>query len=324
MTDTPLESAKVLVTATSFGRGAPRLREELAAAVGQVVYNTAGRPLSSAELAALLPGCDGMIAGLDEIDGAALAHADRLRVIARYGAGVDNVDLEAARARGIVVTNTPGANAAAVAELAVGLMLCLARGIVTACEQTRAGSWPRLPGLSLEGKTVGLLGLGAVGKQVARRLAGFDCRLLAHDPAADEAFARANSVTLCGRDEVIAGSDFLSLHLPLLPATRHMVDAAFLARMRVGAFLINTARGELVDDEALLRALESGHLRGAALDAFSTEPPPAGHPLLAHPRVLATPHMGAHADSAMQAMGDTALRECLAVLRGEEPLHRVV
>jgi D-3-phosphoglycerate dehydrogenase len=313
----------VLVTPTSFGRGDPRLRAELEASVGEVIYNSTGRPLTSPEVAALLPGCDGYIAGLDTIDAAALAAADRLKVIARYGAGVDNVDLEAARRKGIVVTNTPGANAASVAELTIGLMLALLRSIPCAHERTRAGEWPRLEGLSLEGRTVGLLGLGAVGKQVARRLQGFDCTVLAHDPQPDEAFAREHGVALCSRDELIAASDLLSLHLPLLPATKGLVDAAFLSRMKRGACLINTARGELVDEEALAAALRAGHLRGAALDTFAQEPPNRDNPLLALPQVIVTPHMGAHSDSAMRAMGWAALRECLAVLRGEEPRHRV-
>lgn len=316
-------SCRVLVTPTSFGRGDPRLRAELEASVGEVIYNSTGRPLTSPEVAALLPGCDGYIAGLDTIDAAALAAADRLKVIARYGAGVDNVDLEAARRKGIVVTNTPGANAASVAELTIGLMLALLRSIPCAHERTRAGEWPRLEGLSLEGRTVGLLGLGAVGKQVARRLQGFDCTVLAHDPQPDEAFAREHGVALCSRDELIAASDLLSLHLPLLPATKGLVDAAFLSRMKRGACLINTARGELVDEEALAAALRAGHLRGAALDTFAQEPPNRDNPLLALPQVIVTPHMGAHSDSAMRAMGWAALRECLAVLRGEEPRHRV-
>ena len=316
-------SCRVLVTPTSFGRGDPRLRAELEASVGEVIYNSTGRPLTSPEVAALLPGCDGYIAGLDTIDAAALAAADRLKVIARYGAGVDNVDLEAARRKGIVVTNTPGANAASVAELTIGLMLALLRSIPCAHERTRAGEWPRLEGLSLEGRTVGLLGLGAVGKQVARRLQGFDCTVLAHDPQPDEAFAREHGVALCSRDELIAASDLLSLHLPLLPATKGLVDAAFLSRMKRGACLINTARGDLVDEEALAAALRAGHLRGAALDTFAQEPPNRDNPLLALPQVIVTPHMGAHSDSAMRAMGWAALRECLAVLRGEEPRHRV-
>ena len=320
----PLENCHILVTATSYGQHDAGLKSELEAAVGRVTYNETGRPLSSAQLAALLPGVDGTIAGLDSIDAAALAAADGLRVVARYGVGVDNVDLAAAAARGIVVTNTPGANARSVAELTVALLLLLARPVVRAAAETRAGGWPRLPGLSLAGKTVGLVGFGAIGRQTARLLAGFDCRLLAYDPLLNEATAAALGVRAATLDELLADSDFVSLHAPVTPTTRGMVDAPFLARMKPGATLINTARGELVDEAALLAALTSGRLRGAALDAFAAEPPGGDNPLLALPNVIATPHMGAHTDGATTAMGRMALADCLAVLRGEEPSYRVV
>lgn len=314
-----LQACRVLVTPTSFGKGDPRIRKELESAVGQVIYNPVGRPLKSQELQHLLPGCDGYIAGVDEIDAAALGSADRLRVIARYGVGVDGVDLAAAAARGIVVTNTPLANATSVAELAIGLMLALARSIPDLVEETRAGKWSRTTGVALSGKTIGLVGLGAVGKRVATRLRAFECRVVAHDPAADAAFARDHEIELAAPDEVVRAADFVSLHLPLLSTTRGMVNATFLGKMKRGAFLVNTARGELVDEAALLEALQSGHLRGAALDAFSQEPPPANHPLLQLPQVLVTPHAGAHTDGAIDAMGWGAVRDCLAVLRGELP-----
>lgn len=321
---TDLKRCKVLVTPRSYGRDDPRLRNELEAAVGEVIYSSGGRALSSEELQQLLPGCHGFIAGLDNIDRKALEAADQLKVIARYGVGVDKVDLEAARQKGIVVTNTPAANAVSVAELTVGLMLSLARSIPQASAATKAGQWPQISGVSLEGKTIGLLGLGAVGRQVARRLQGFDCTLLAFDPAPDRELAIQYAVELTTRQEVVHRSDFLSLHLPLLPETRGMVDVAFLSQMKPGAFLINTARGELVDEAALLAALESGRLRGAALDVLAEEPPRPDHPLLAHPKVILTPHSGAHTDGATNAMGWMALRDCLAVLRGETPAHRVV
>jgi len=319
----PLSECHILVTPTSFGQYDARLRTELEAVAGRVTYNETGRPLSSGQLAAVLPGVDGYIAGLDTIDAGALAAADSLRVIARYGVGTDNVDLAAARGRGIVVTNTPGANAGAVAELTVTLMLLLARPVLAAAAETRAGGWPRMPGLSLGGKTVGLVGFGAIGRAVARLLGGFDCRLLAADPWADEATAARLGVELAPLAAVLEESDLVSLHAPATPETRRMVDRAFLARMRRGAALVNTARGELVDEIALHEALVTGHLRGVALDAFAVEPPGADNPLLALPNVIATPHMGAHTDGATTAMGRMALDDCLAALRGLEPAHRV-
>ena len=318
-----LKECRLLVTPTSYGKNDPSLKTKLEAQVGEVIYNPTGKPLSSAEVARLLPGIDGYIAGLDAIDAQALQAADRLKVIARYGVGVDNVDLAAARAKGIVVTNTPGANSVSVAELALGLMLALARQIPEAVEAVHQGKWPRYSGLSLEGKTVGVLGLGAIGKQLARRLAGFDCRILAYDPYADAAFARDNHVDLVPLDRVIAEADFISLHLPLLPETRGLVNEAFLNRMKKGSFLINTSRGEVVDEGALLKALQSGHLKGAGLDAFAVEPPAPGNALLALPQVVATPHLGAQTDGATSNMGLFAMRDCLAVLKNEEPAYKV-
>jgi phosphoglycerate dehydrogenase-like enzyme len=288
-----------------------------------VIYNPFERPLTSSEVGALLPGCDGYIAGLDYIDRAAIDRADQLKVIARYGIGVDRIDLAAAAEKSIVVTNTPFANAVSVAELTIGMILSLARSIPALTADTRTGGWSRIAGITLEGKTVGLVGLGSVGKQVALRLRAFDCTLLAYDPAADADFAAANRIELVALEDVISQADFLSLHCSLLPVTRGMVNASFLAQVKPGAYLINTARGELIDEAALFEALQNGHLRGAALDAFAQEPPGKDNPLLALPQVIATPHSGAHTDGAMNAMGWGALHDCLAVLRGEEPEYPV-
>jgi D-3-phosphoglycerate dehydrogenase len=232
--------------------------------------------------------------------------------------------VKATREKGIVVTNTPGANSASVAEMAVGLMIALLRNIPQAVEATKAGGWPRLKGTSLEGARVGLVGFGAIGREAARRLAGFGCHVMAYDPAIDEAAAETLGVEIGSYDDLIRGVDILSLHAPLTPETHHMVDTDLLSRMRPGAVLVNTARGDLIDEAAVLAALESGQLGGAALDVFAQQPPDPANPLLAHPNVIATPHMGSHSNSAANAMGRAALHDCLAVLRGEEPLHRVV
>jgi D-3-phosphoglycerate dehydrogenase len=318
-----LKECRVLVTPTSYGKNDSRLKTELEAQVGEVVYNPTGKPLSCAEVTQLLPGVDGYIAGLDDIDAAALKGADRLKVIARYGVGVDKVDLAAAREKGIVVTNTPGANSVSVAELALGLMLALARQIPEAVEAVHQGRWPRYSGTSLEGKTIGILGLGAIGKQLARRLTGFDCKILAFDPFADAPFAKENHIELVTMDEVTEQADFISLHLPLLPETRGMVNDTFLNKMKKESFLINTSRGEVIDEEALLSALQSGHLKGVALDAFTVEPPDPKNPLLTLPQVIATPHLGAQTDGATSNMGWIAMRDCLAVLKNESPVFRI-
>ena len=316
---TDLSHMAVLVTSTSYGRNDPLLKSDLESAVGRVEYNTLGRPLSADDLVEVIGEYDGYIAGLDEINRDVIASAGKLKVIARYGVGVDRVDLEAAREHGIVVTNTPGANSSSVAELAIGLMLALARHIPTAVEQTRQGEWPRLRGVAIEGKTIGILGLGAIGGEVAWRIKAFTGDVIGFDPFVTAQAAEQLGVALVPQEELIGRADFLTLHVPVLDETRGMVNAAFLDAMKDGAFLINTSRGELIDEAALVEALQGGKLSGVALDAFRQEPPDADNPLLALPNVIATPHTGAHTDEATNKMGRMALDECLAVLRGEQP-----
>lgn len=318
-----LKKARLLVSATSYGKNDPRLKADLEAQMGEVIYNPTGKPLTSVELARLLPGIDGFIAGLDEINAAALASADRLKVIARYGVGTDNVDIAAAHAKGIVVTNTPGANAVSVAELALTLILALARQLIDSTNQVRQGKWPRPSGVTLEGKTLGILGLGAIGKKLARRLQGFECRILAYDPFVKPEQLGDLKVELADLQTVRAQSDFISLHLPLLPETRLLVNRDFLAAMKKGAFLVNTSRGDIVDEAALLEALQSSHLRGAGLDVLTTEPPDPANPLLALPQVIVSPHLGSQTDGATSNMGWMAMKDCLAVLRGEPPAYPV-
>ncbi|MBK8136776.1 MAG: phosphoglycerate dehydrogenase [Chloroflexi bacterium] len=319
-----LKSMRVLVTPTSYGRHDPRLLSDLRAVVGEVVVSTTGKPLTSSDLRALLPGIHGMIAGLDTLDAAALASADCLRVIARYGIGVERVDLRAAEARGIVVCNTPGANSNAVAELTVGFLIALARALIPANTALKQGSWLRVSGVSLEGKTIGLIGYGAIGKRVAGLMRMLGCTVIAHDPYVPDATMREAQVVPASLDDLLRQSDYVSLHLPVTDDTRGMVNTAFLSQMKRGASLINTARGELIDDDALIEALNTGQLGGAALDAFTREPPAPDDALIVHPNVIVTPHIGGNTDSATNAMGWMALQECLAVLRGEPPQHRVI
>ncbi|NMB54187.1 MAG: phosphoglycerate dehydrogenase [Leptolinea sp.] len=318
-----LKKFRLLVTPTSYAKNDPRLKTELERQFGEVIYNPTGKPLTSEEVASLLPGIDGYIAGLDCIDSRALQHADKLKVIARYGVGVDAVDLEVAKKMGIVVTNTPGANSASVAELAVALILTLARQLSPAFSATRAGQWPRLSGITLENKYVALIGLGAIGKQTALRLKGFGCHLMAYDPYPDQKFAAEHQIDLDEMNVILEKADFVSLHLPLMPQTKNLVNRQFLSQMKRGAYLINTARGELVDEDALLEALKSGHLAGAALDALIQEPPDPNSELLSFPGVISTPHLGAQTDGAVNQMGWMAYEDCLAVLQGKPPLHPV-
>jgi D-3-phosphoglycerate dehydrogenase len=319
----PLKQCKVLVTPTSYASQDESLKLDLEREVAEVVYNTTGKPLSSKQLQDLLSDVDGMIAGLDELDEAAINAAPELKVIARYGVGYNNVDLDAAKNRGVIVTNTPGANAKSVAELSVALMLNLLRPVIPCSIQTSRGEWPRYKGYSLENKTVGLIGFGAIGKEVARRLVGFDCEILANDVIEDTEFAAQHGVSFASLDDLLAKADIVSLHLPGTPETVSMVNESFIGKMKTGAYLVNTARGDLIEERALANALESGKLGGAALDVYQVEPPDKDHPFLKLDNLILTPHIGAHADSATNAMGRMSLNECLKVLRGEQPSFRV-
>jgi phosphoglycerate dehydrogenase-like enzyme len=320
----PLSECHILVTPSSYGIYDKRLCTELERHVGDVTYNTTKLPLSSSQLKEILPDVDGMIAGLDRLDADTLEVTNNLRVIARYGVGVNNIDLEVAYQKGIVVTNTPGANSKSVAELTIMLILNLLRPFLQATTETRQGKWPRLKGYSLEGKKVGLIGLGSIGKEVARRLEGFDCQVLAYDIKLDNYFSLRHRVTYTSLEALLKQSDIVSLHLPLLNDTKNIVDEQFIASMKKGAWLVNTSRGELIDEGALYRALVTGHIRGVALDVFSIEPPGLDNSLINHPGVIPTPHMGSHTDGAANTMGWMALEDCLAVLRGNPPRYRIV
>ena len=321
---TDLKKFKVLVTPTSYGKSDSRLLSELKNQVGEVVYNKTGRPLTSMEVREMVKDCDAYLAGLDTIDRTALESANKLKVIARYGVGVDNVDLAAAEEKGIVVTNTPGANSISVAELAIALILSLARNIPDAASATRKGEWPRQNGTTLEGKCIGLVGFGAIGKAVGKRLKAFDMHVLAYDMYPDMDFAAKHEIEITSLDLTLGAADFVSLHLPLMAETREIVNTSFLGKMKKGSYLINTSRGELINEDDLKSAIEQGQLRGAALDVFTKEPPGADNPLLKLPGVIVTPHCAAHTDGATNTMGWLALNDCLAVLKGEKPKYRIV
>ena len=230
--------------------------------------------------------------------------AQKLRVIGRAGVGVDNVDADAATRKGIVVMNTPGANAIAVAEHTLGLMLSLARFIPRADQTTRAGKWEKksLQGTELRGKTLGIVGLGRVGVEVARRAKAFGMKVIAYDPFVSQQLARDLEIELSGLDPLYAASDYISLHVGLTPQTQGMIKAAALAKMKKGVRLVNCARGELIDDAALLQALNSGQVAGAALDVFTQEPP-KDNPLLTHANVIATPHIAGSTNEAQELVG---------------------
>jgi D-3-phosphoglycerate dehydrogenase len=310
---------KILITPTSFLKPVnAKAREMIEAFADEIVYNPETRPLTGEEVAALLPGVDGYIAGLDTISEQALANAPAsLKVISRYGAGVDRVDLAAAKAKGIVVTNTPGTNSTAVCELAFGLMLSLARHIPQLDAAVKSGGWPRTSGMELCGRTLGIAGMGAIGKKLAVRAKAFDMNVIAYDPYFDAAFAAEHGIKQVTLEDLIPQSDVISLHVPLTEQTKHMIGASQIAVMKPGALIINTARGGLIDETAAAEALKAGKLGGVGLDAFEVEPP-QDSALMGLDNVVMTPHAGAHTDEAVAGMGLMAVQNLIDVLQGRE------
>ena len=316
---------KILITPTSFQKPQnAQAKAMVEAFADEIVYNPQSRPLEPDEILQLLDGVDGYIAGLDYITADVISKApDSLKVISRYGAGVDRVDLEAAKARGIKVTNTPGTNAVAVCELAFGLMLSLARAIPRLDAAVKSGGWPRNNGTELLGKTLGVVGFGAIGRNLATRAKAFGMNVIAYDPFFNAAFAEQHGIVQKNLDEVIAGADFISLHVPFTKETKYMINAKAIARMNVGAFIINTARGGLVDEAAAAEAMKSGKLGGIGLDAYEVEPV-TDSPLLGLDNVVMTPHTGAHTNEAVAAMGNMAVENLIDVLEGKDCGYTIV
>jgi D-3-phosphoglycerate dehydrogenase / 2-oxoglutarate reductase len=251
-----------------------------------------------------------------QVDDALMEKAPKLRVIGRAGVGVDNIDAEAATRRGIVVMNTPGANAVAVAELTIGLMLALARKVPAATATMHAGKWEKksLQGSELRGKTLGILGLGRIGLEVARRARGFGLEIIGSDPFVSAAVARENGIRLVSLDELFAGSDYLTLHVGLTPQTADVINAKTLATMKKGVRIINCARGELIDDGALIEALNSGRVAGAALDVFREEPL-KNSPYTGLDNVILTPHIAGSTAEAQEAVGIQIARQVREYLK---------
>ena len=245
-----------------------------------------------------------------QVDDALMEHAPKLRVVGRAGVGVDNIDADAATRRGIVVMNTPGANAVAVAELTIGLMLALARKVPAANAGMHAGRWEKksLQGSELRGKTLGILGLGRIGLEVAKRARGFGLEIVGSDPFVSAAVARENGIKLVTLDDLIAGSDYITLHVGLTPQTAGVVNAKSIAKMKKGVRIVNCARGELIEDAALVAALKSGQVAGAALDVFAQEPL-KDSPYFELDNVILTPHIAGSTGEAQEAVGIQIARQ---------------
>jgi phosphoglycerate dehydrogenase-like enzyme len=293
----------VAVTPRSFrqtpGEHVDRLRSEV-----DVRFPDLDRPLDEEEMVELVTGCAGLIVGVDPVTKRVL-EAGPLRAVVKYGSGMDNIDVPAAEALRVRVSSTPGANARSVAELAIALLLALARNVATHDRSVRERSWRRITGVELAGKRLGIIGYGAIGREVARIARGLDMDVVAHDPLLESA-----DVPLVALAELYATSDAVSLHVPLTAATRGMVGAEELAAMKPTAFLLNTARGGLVDEQALAEALASGRPAGAALDGFDEEPL-GDSPLRGLDNVVLSPHAGAATFDAVRRTATRAVDQLL-------------
>jgi len=299
-------TSKVAVCSRSFSRN-PVLRAELLQRYQQVTFNDGGAQLTGDQLVEFLKGHDKAITALEVIDASVLARLPELKVIAKYGVGLDMIDLAAMRAHGKRLGWTAGVNRRSVAELVIAFAIALLRAVPRANLELRAGSWRQHVGGLLSQRTVGIIGCGHVGKDLVLLLKGFGCTVLAHDILDFADFYQREGVTAVSLDTLLSRADVVTLHVPLDDSTRGMLNAQRLALLKPGAVLINTARGGLVDEAALKEMLVSGRLAAAAFDVFATEPP-QDRELLTLPNFLATPHIGGSAAEAMLAMGRAAIR----------------
>ncbi len=309
---------KVMVTTKLFALDTDEPVRMLEEAGCEVAMSPFKHLIKPGELAAVIKGVDGLIVGGDVVDRAAIDAADRLKVICMHGIGLDLIDVEYARSKGIVVENLPGINADAVAELALGLLIALARNLVEADRQFREGHWRRQVGLELIGKTVGIVGLGAIGKALARKSRCLGMNVIAYNRSKDEAFAAEHGVRYVEMEELMAASDFVSLHVPHSPETHYIVDAARIALMKKTAYLINTSRGGLIDEDALYNALKEGRIAGAALDVFEKEPIVGGSPFTELRNCILTPHTGGQTKESNLRSNYASVRKVLNVLLGRK------
>jgi D-3-phosphoglycerate dehydrogenase len=312
---------RALITAVPFGEVDRSSLDLLDEAGVPCDLNPLGRRLTAEELASLIPGYDVLIAGTEPISGRVLDAADRLRLISRVGVGLDSVDLSAARRRGVPVAYTPEAPADAVAELTLGMALSLLRGVHLANQAVRQGTWQRLQGRRLARVTVGVVGVGRIGRRVISLLGGFGCRVLANDLTPQALTSPGRGVEWVDFSTLMRESDLVTLHVPLTRRTRNLVGAPELATMRPDALLINTCRGGVVDEGALASALREGRLAGAAVDTFTQEP--YDGELVGIETCLITPHMGSMAADCRLRMEVGAAQNVVAFLRGE-PLDELV
>ena len=311
---------KILLTTTSF-QDTPGVHHCLLAETGWEIVCHRG-PLSESEMLALAGDFDAFLCGDDAITPAVIDKSlPKLKVISKYGIGLDKVDVAYATSKKIPVTFCPGVNHTTVAEHTFALLLGLYRHLVEEVNYTREGKWKRLTGNEIMGKTIGIVGMGRIGKEVAIRAKAFGMNVLGYDVYWDSAFAERHGIKRVETLEAVwAESDIISLHTNLSESTRHIIRAESIAKMKDGVVILNCARGELVHTDDMVAALESGAVAGYGADVLDEEPPPADHPLLSRKNAIITPHIGSRTYESVQRQGEMAARNLIMALRGEKPL----
>lgn len=315
---------KILVSASHFDTLCKEAWSLLEKNGHEVVFdNTRSFPAYSYdELKEIIGDIDAAIIGMDQYNEDVFKIAPKLKAVAKFGVGVDNIDQKAATAHGVKVLNAPGQNSNAVAELTVCFILDMLRKVIPTHMELEKGNWPRWIGAELKGKTVGLIGFGAIARMTAEKLVGFDVKVKAFDLNMNAELASKIGVEPCTLDEIITTSDVISLHIPATADTHHMFNAKAFARMKKGSYLVNAARGGLVDLDALTAALREGQLAGAALDAFEIEPLPVGTEIFKY-NVICTPHIGAESYESYNNVSLCVCKDIVAVLAGQTPEHWV-
>jgi D-3-phosphoglycerate dehydrogenase len=312
----------VLISSVKFARHMDAARDFLSEYGIALIEHDRHRQMDEATLLQLVPTVAGLIAGPERVTEHVMAAAPQLQVVCAPGVGYDHIDVEAATRRGIVVCTCPGCNHHAVAEMALGMLISLARNIGMADRAMRQGRWSSVRGVELWGKTMGIVGLGNIGKSLALRARALGMRVLAMDSVRDITFASAHEISYVPLATLLRESDVVSLHCPLTPRTRGLINARTLALMKPTAYLINTARGPLVEQAALVQALRAGRLAGAGLDVFETEPL-QHNPFTEFENVVLTPHCAGGTQEAVDASLEVALQNVVAVLNGQRPVYRV-
>lgn len=316
-----MDKKRVLVTATNYSTLCKDAKYLLESNNIEVIENPHNRPMTFDELSAIVPDIDGVVAGVDNWNESVFKLAPQLKVISRFGVGVDNIDLEKAQEYGIQVTNAPRINSNAVAELTINHILTCLRNIVHLHNSTQQGNWERFVGYELKQKKVGLLGFGNIAQNVAKKLQGFDVDIYAYDKYPDYEIASKYNVTFMSYEDILKKCDIVSMHLPHMEETHHFMNEDRFQQMKKGSYFINTSRGGLVDEKALYKALESGHLQAAAIDVYEQEPIQPTNPLFTLKNIITTPHTAAETYETYHLVGLVTAQAIIDVFQSNKPLN---